>query len=111
MNWHSGPVSQKLAELGDKRTVILSRYNKVIRILDDSEVARAIADKLSGTGIAVPDKVVSPKLLKELQKLGVDIQETQEVADYRISKEEGVRYRKNVDTAYTYAQGSIGTFS
>ena len=105
MDWHSGPVSQKLAELGDKRTVILSRYNKVIRILDDSEVAHAIADKLSGTGIVVPDKVVSPKLLKELQKLGVDIQETQEVADYRISKEEGSRYRKNVDTAYTYSQG------
>ncbi len=72
IQWHSGPVSSKLT--GEKaRRVILSRYDKPVRIVPDSEVADRIAGMLEGEDIAVPENVVTPSLRRELEKRGVEI--------------------------------------
>lgn len=72
MEWHSGPVSSKLT--GDKRRrVILSRWNKPVRIVPESEVADRIVELLDGTELSIPEKVVSPSLRAELEKRGVAI--------------------------------------
>ena len=70
--WHSGPVSSKLSK---KRTVILSRYVKPIRIVPDSEVADQVAETLKGEDVTIPGKVVTPSLRKELIKRGVSVTE------------------------------------
>ena len=72
MNWHSGVVSGKLPE-GKKRKVILSRWDKPVRIVPDKEVAQKIADLLKGENITIPANVVTPALRKELEALGVPI--------------------------------------
>lgn len=75
MTWHSGPVSSKLK--GEKaRKVILTRWDKPVRIVPDSEVARRIAKLLEGEDIIMPSNVVTPSLRAELEKLGVPFIET-----------------------------------
>jgi len=76
VDWHSGPVSGKLSKLGNARKVILSRWNKPIRIVPDREVADKIADMLKGTDIAIPYNVVTPSLRVELEQKGVVISDT-----------------------------------
>ena len=72
IDWHSGPVSSKLPK--DKsRKVILTRWDKPIRIVPDSEVAQMIADLLDGEDIAVPYNTVTPSLRDELEQVGVTI--------------------------------------
>ena len=71
MKWHSGPVSSRLAKLGSPREVILSRWCRVVRIVQDAEVADAVARQLDGTGIAVLENTVTPSLYAELRKHGV----------------------------------------
>ena len=75
MSWHSGAVSGKLAELGNPRKVILSRYDRPVRILTKKEEAELIAKQLEGTGIAMPYNLVTPQVREELEKLGVKIDE------------------------------------
>ena len=75
MSWHSGEVSGKLAELGNPRKVILSRYDRPVRILTKKEEAELIAKQLEGTGIAMPYNLVTPQVREELEKLGVKIDE------------------------------------
>lgn len=82
MKWHAGPVSSKLPE-SKTRKVILSRWFKPVRILSDSEVADRVAKLLDGEGIEVPKNVVTPGLLKELEKRDVSIR-------YSASEDEGV---------------------
>ena len=77
-NWHAGPVSSKLPK-GKKRTVMLSRYAKMNRIVPDSEVAQTIANLLEGENLSIPDHVVTPSLREELQKLGVPITRSKQV--------------------------------
>lgn len=72
--WTSGVVSSRLARLGDPRLVILSRYDKPIRIVPDAEVAQLIADKISKhENLAIPEKTVTPSLAAELKKLGIPV--------------------------------------
>ena len=71
--WHSGPVSSWLAEYGNRRKVILSRYNKIVRVVPDSEVAAEIKRMLAGTDVSIPEGVVTPSLRAELERIGVDI--------------------------------------
>lgn len=73
VDWKSGPVSSQLAKIGNPRQVILSRYNKVVRIIPDNEVAAKIADMLKGTDIGIPANTVTPSLAKELIDLGVNV--------------------------------------
>lgn len=70
--WHSGPVNGKLPK-DRKRTVTLSRYSKVVRIVPDSEVADMIAKQMKGTRIKIPYNVVTKSLRAELEKRGVKI--------------------------------------
>ena len=75
MTWHSGPVSSKLK--GEKaRKVILTRWDKPVRIVPDTEVAKRIAKLLEGEDIIMPSNVVTPSLRAELEKLGVPFIET-----------------------------------
>lgn len=75
-SWHSGAVSGKLAKAGEPRKVILSRWDKPLRIVPDAEVAEKIAGMLAGKDIAIPYNVVTPSLRAELEKQGVTISDT-----------------------------------
>ncbi len=70
--WKSGTVNNALPA-DRQRTVTLSRWAKVKGKVDDSEVARMIAQQLDGLDIEVPFNVVTPSLREELVKLGVRI--------------------------------------
>ncbi|MDX9860928.1 MAG: hypothetical protein RBS99_08410, partial [Rhodospirillales bacterium] len=70
--WKTGPVAAQLPA-SKARKVILSRYNKVVRIVPDSEVAEKIATLLEGEGISIPENVVTPSLKDELVKRRVDV--------------------------------------
>ena len=79
-SWHTGTVAGALRKAnGTERKVLLSRWIKPVRILENSEVARMYSELLDGTGIAVPDNVVPPDLLIELKKAGVPITESGKV--------------------------------
>ena len=71
--WKAGPVADKLYGTEDERKVILSRYNRLVRIVPDSEVAASAARILKKHGLAVPFNVVTPSLRDELVKQGVTI--------------------------------------
>ena len=73
VEWKSGPVSSQLAKLGKPRRVVLSRWDKPIRVVPESEVAQHIKDLLGDSGIEIPENVVTPKLKQELEKIGVKI--------------------------------------
>nr|DAU44795.1 MAG TPA: nuclease [Caudoviricetes sp.] len=76
-SWHTGTVAGALRQqTGVERQVLLSRYIMPVRILSNAEVAGMYAELLNGTGIAVPDNVVPPALLAELEKAGVEIAES-----------------------------------
>lgn len=75
MSWHSGTVSGQLAQLGKPRRVILSRYDRPVRIVPFKEVAAMIAEQLDGTDIAISYNVVQPQVRAELERLGVTISE------------------------------------
>lgn len=70
--WHSGVVSTQLPE---SRKVILSRWFKPVEIMSDDAVAKGIKKMLGDTGIEIPYNVVSPKLRRSLEKIGVPIGE------------------------------------
>lgn len=70
--WHSGVVSTQLPE---SRKVILSRWFKPVEIMSDDAVAQGIKEMLGDTGIEIPYNVVSPKLRRSLENLGVPIGE------------------------------------
>ena len=82
IDWHSGPISSKLAEYGKPRQVILSQYNKVLRVVPDAEVAQKIKEQLEGTNIAIRDDLVTPSLAMELEKTGVPVEHTDVVKDF-----------------------------
>ena len=73
MEWKAGVVQSKLS---GTRTVILSRWDKPVRIVPDSEVADVIVDMFEGRGITMPSNVVTPSLRAELEKRGVPFVET-----------------------------------
>lgn len=79
-SWHTGTVAGQLRnQKGVERQVLLSRWIKPVRIVSNSEVAQHYAELLEGTDIAVPDNVVPPALLVELEKAGVKIKESGKV--------------------------------
>ena len=75
--WHTGTVAGSIRKAkGVERRVFLSRWIKPVRIVPDAEVAAMYKDLLDGTDVAVPDNVVTPMLLDELKKAGVQINES-----------------------------------
>ena len=73
LEWKAGVVQGKLS---GTREVILSRWDKPVRIVPDSEVAAEIVKMFDGKNITMPSNVVTPSLRAELEKLGVPFVET-----------------------------------
>lgn len=71
--WKSGKVAGELKKVGKPRRVILSRYFRPTRVLENDEVAQEIAKLLEGTDIKIPANVVTPGLLSALENQGVAI--------------------------------------
>ena len=71
--WKAGVIQGKLS---GTRKVILSRWDKPIRIVPDSEVADEIVKMFEGKDIVMPSNVVTPSLRAELEKRGVPFVET-----------------------------------
>ena len=73
LEWKAGVVQGKLS---GTRTVILSRWDKPVRIVPDSEVADVIVEMFGDREIVMPSNVVTPSLRAELEKRGVPFVET-----------------------------------
>lgn len=82
LSWKTGPVARHL-QGDDERKVILSRWDKPLRIVPESEVAKKVASLLQSKNIAVPENVVTPKLRDELEKLGVPIERKYSLSQHR----------------------------
>lgn len=98
--WKKGDVASALAKKGKERKVFLSRWSMPVRILSDAEVAKQYKDLLSGTGVTVPNNVVTPTLLKALEDTGVDIDYTgiQKFEDLYAKKAAEREAKKKADT-------------
>ena len=100
-SWHTGTVAGALRQqTGMERKVLLSRWIMPVRIIPDREVAQMYKQLLGGTDIAVPDNVVPPKLLVELEKAGVKIRESGRLDGQKNNAPEGMRFstRENKQT-------------
>lgn len=73
VEWKAGVVQGKLS---GTRTVILSRWDKPVRIVPESEVADKIVEMFDGKDITMPSNVVTPALRAELEMRGVPFVET-----------------------------------
>ena len=71
--WKAGVIQGKLS---GTRKVVLSRWDKPVRIVPDSEVADVIVKMFEGKDITMPSNVVTPSLRAELEKRGVPFIET-----------------------------------
>lgn len=82
-------------QLTGKRKVVLSRWDKPVRIVPDSEVADVIVnDMFKGKNITMPSNVVTPSLRKELEKRGVPFVETDNRGRIVGGENDGVHYSK-----------------
>ena len=107
VEWKSGSVSGKLAKLGNPRKVILSRYNKVVRVVPESEIADRISEMLSGTDITIPENVVTPKLRAELEKKDVSISEPEKGVNKNAQIEEALAAGLETDNSLRYRKIDI----
>ena len=73
VEWKAGVVQ---GQLTGTRTVILSRWDKPVRIVPDSEVADVIVNMFDGKDITMPSNVVTPSLRVELEQRGIPFVET-----------------------------------
>lgn len=73
-DWHSGSVTKQLTAQGHApRKVILSRYDKLVRVLSAAETAERIIDYIGDYDVTIPENVVTPQVRVELEKRGVKI--------------------------------------
>ena len=73
-DWHSGSVTKQLTAQGHSpRKVILSRYDKPVRILSAAETAERIIDYIGDYDVTIPENVVTPQVRVELEKRGIKI--------------------------------------
>lgn len=107
VEWKSGPVGREMAAQGNPRMVILSRWDKPVRIVPVDEVADEYAVRLAGTGIKVPFNTVPPALRDALVARGVEISEPEKGNAGQASRpsyEEwlrGDRREREGDSSYT----------
>lgn len=94
--WLDGVVSRQLPA-GRERIVVLSRYDRPLRIVPDSEVAMKIRDFLDGVDVVIPENTVTPSLRDELEKVGVRIGAAEKGNSRKKSQEELDRLRRNGD--------------
>ena len=100
LKWKSGDVTNALKRAGKPdRTVFLSRYRQVMKVLSNEEAARLIARQLEGVDIRLPANVVTPAVRDLLVgKYGVRLGEPTGNANARAKyarelREQGVRFR------------------
>lgn len=92
VEWKAGIIQ---GQLTGKRKVVLSRWDKPVRIVPDSEVADVIVnDMFKGKNITMPSNVVTPSLRKELEKRGVPFVETDNRGRIVGGENDGVNYSK-----------------
>ena len=92
VEWKAGIIQ---GQLTGKRKVVLSRWDKPVRIVPDSEVADVIVnDMFTGKNITMPSNVVTPSLRKELEKRGVPFVETDNRGRIVGGENDGVHYSK-----------------
>jgi hypothetical protein len=92
VEWKAGIIQ---GQLTGKRKVVLSRWDKPVRIVPDSEVADVIVnDMFKGKNITMPSNVVTPSLRKELEKRGVPFVETDNKGRIVGGDNDGVHYSK-----------------
>lgn len=92
VEWKAGIIQ---GQLTGKRKVVLSRWDKPVRIVPDSEVADVIVnDMFKGKNIIMPSNVVTPSLRKELEKRGVPFVETDNRGRIVGGENDGVHYSK-----------------
>ena len=92
VEWKAGIIQ---GQLTGKRKVVLSRWDKPLRIVPDSEVADVIVnDMFKGKNITMPSNVVTPSLRKELEKRGVPFVETDNRGRIVGGENDGVHYSK-----------------
>ena len=90
VEWKAGIIQ---GQLTGKRKVILSRWDKPIRIVPDSEVADVIVnDMFKDKKVVMPTNVVTPGLRKELEKRGVPFVETDNQGRIVGGENDGVHY-------------------
>lgn len=92
VEWKAGIIQ---GQLTGKRKVVLSRWDKPVRIVPDSEVADVIVNEMfKGKNITMPSNVVTPSLRKELEKRGVPFVETDNRGRIVGGVNDGVHYSK-----------------
>ena len=92
VEWKAGIIQ---GQLTGKRKVVLSRWDKPVRIVPDSEVADVIVNNMfKGKNITMPSNVVTPSLRKELEKRGVPFVETDNRGRIVGGENDGVHYSK-----------------
>ena len=92
VEWKAGIIQ---GQLTGKRKVVLSRWDKPVRIVPDGEVADVIVnDMFKGKNITMPSNVVTPSLRKELEKRGVPFVETDNRGRIVGGENDGVHYSK-----------------
>lgn len=92
VEWKAGIIQ---GQLTGKRKVVLSRWDKPVRIVPDSEGADVIVnDMFKGKNITMPSNVVTPSLRKELEKRGVPFVETDNRGRIVGGENDGVHYSK-----------------
>ena len=92
VEWKAGIIQ---GQLTGKRKVILSRWDKPVRIVPDSEVADVIVNNMfKDKNIIIPTNVVTPSLRKELEKRGVPFVETDNRGRIVGGENDGVHYSK-----------------
>jgi len=73
VDWKAGVIQ---GQLSGTREVILSRWDKPVRIVPVEEVAKHIADMVKDRVEVMPTNVVTPQQREEMEKLGVKFVET-----------------------------------
>ena len=92
VEWKAGVIQ---GQLTGKRKLILSRWDKPVRIVPDSEVADVIVnDMFKDKKVIMPSNVVTPSLRKELEKLGVPFVETDNKGVLLEGEHAGTHYSK-----------------
>ena len=74
VDWKSGSVSGEVfKQTGRARKVILSRWCKPVRVLDDAEVAQRAKEFVGDTKVEIPENVLTPKQRIAFEEAGFKI--------------------------------------
>lgn len=89
LEWKAGIIQ---SQLSGTREVILSRYDKPVRVVPNEEVAQHISYMIRGKVDVMPTNVVTPQQRAELEKLGVEFVETDNRGRIMYGEHEGETY-------------------